>query len=211
MIQKLHGAIATLLSLVFISWPASYEAQAQQLVRVLIQFPEYSADVVGRDLSSGVFKGLGHVGLYSLEHNKILEVLNKPNVVQMNTFASFFKAEGHSGYWGARYQKYYGEPQVIVEGWWQRIFEPSYTLTARWQEGKWIPRLVPDGRGGWKQNGWNIQKAIFRCDTFVAYSYYRAFKNMANLFVNPMFPNSVFRSLPFRRPLSIFDIPRSWL
>lgn len=211
MSHRVRWVISTLVALLITSPHFADTSQAEELVRVNIQFPEYSGDVVGRDLKVPGLGWLGHVGLNSREHNLILEVLNEPGVVKMKDFKSFFKATGYKGYWGAQYEKYYGEPQVIVEGWWQRIFEPSYTTTARWQEGKWIPRMVPDGRGGWRQDGWNIQKAIFRYDTFVAYSYQRSNKRMMNLFRKPMSPGAVYYALPFERPLTRFIIPRSWL
>lgn len=163
--------------------------------------PQKSSDVVARDLHVPGLGWLGHVGIYDATTKKMLEVLNERDVVYMkNTVKQF--SEDWTNIWGARYHKEQGEQQVVIEGWWQRIFTPKYTITAKWIEGKWLPRMVRNKQGQLVQNGWIKQAAQFRCDTFVAYSYQRANRGMCNLFGGGMTPTTLMRRLPFLRPFA---------
>ncbi len=165
---------------------------------------------MGRNLKVRGLGWLGHVGLYDRNTNKVLEILSEANpiVTMQNSGVGFMRASGVDGYWGARFARHGGVQEVIVEGWRQRIFEPRYTYSPRWVEGKWLP--VFDAKG--RQSGWKKQGAVFRCDTFVAYSYQRSNKGLPSIFSTPQLPLATYRKTPNVRPTQYnWPIPTSWL
>lgn len=185
----------------------SHGALSQSYRYVDLSFPVASGDVVARDLKIVGLGWLGHVGIIDSLTAKVLEVLNESSVVYMkNSMNQFIKSARVTGYWGTRFERNAGQQEVITEGWWQRIFNPRYTTSASWTEGKWLP--VRNAAG--VQTGWKKQAAKFRCDTFVAYSYARANRNMVQLFGNPMVPRALFYRLPSSRPKVRLPIPVSW-
>ncbi len=185
-------------------------AQADHWVYRNLIFPDQSGDVVGRDLKVPGLGWLGHVGLYDRQTDKVLEILSEANpiVTMQNGSVDFMRASGIDGYWGARFARQGGVQAVIVEGWWQRIFEPRYTYSPRWVEGKWLPVFDAQGR----QNGWKKQTAVFRCDTFVAYAYQRSNQGLPSIFGAPQLPLTTYRKTPNVRPTNYkWPIPRSWV
>ena len=110
------------------------------------------ADVVGRDFNIPNFGWVGHIGLIKSnltdEAAFVLEVLNERPVIQLNPLTTF---KTISRYWGAVYGL---EEEQIIEadkatsafqaGVNQIQFNPEYTPTAQWIEGRYIPRPVYD-------------------------------------------------------------------
>lgn len=105
----------------------------------------------------------------------MLEVLNQGSVIFKNSLDSFKKA---SSYWGVRYygtgrpeywSNYY--PQVVNAGWDQHNYQPSYSFTAFYTEGKTIVTNVWNSTTKKWETKTTLRKAKFRCDTFVVYSF----------------------------------------
>ncbi len=185
-------------------------ARADEWVYRDLILAERSGDVMARNLKVPGLGWLGHLGMYDAKTNTVLELLKAatPIVTMQNSAVDFMRASGIDGYWGAKYARQYGVQEVIIEGWGQRIFQPRYTSSASWTQGKWIPALDAKGR----QIGYKKQGAVFRCDTFVAYSYQRSNQGLPSIFGTPQLPLITYRKMPALRPISYgWLIPRSWL
>ncbi|PHI36228.1 hypothetical protein CBQ28_15310 [Pseudoalteromonas sp. GCY] len=143
--------------------------------------PTSVGDVVARDLSISGLGWAGHVGIW--DGSKVLEVLNDNTVIHKNTLSSF---KGASSYWGAKYGRGTRHGEIVEAGWAQRSFDPEYTITAQYTEGKWV-----------YQNGSFVKvKAKFRCDTFVNYSYKKVTgENLVTVFT----PRNLYNSFPSTR------------
>lgn len=149
------------------------------------------ADVVGRDLDSAGLGMIGHVGLttpYSLDSpdpstsNLVVEVLNNDAVINQNTLQSF-EHPGTGMYWGEVYglpdspdfvdgQKAYA---AVGAGLMQRQYNPEYTITTNWQEGRPAVVSVYDKTTQQFSNQNTMIRAMFRCDTFVNYCINKGF------------------------------------
>lgn len=154
--------------------------------------PKAVGDVVGRELSSTGLGSFGHVGMHA-GSNVILEVLNKPTVIQQNSLTSF---KNSSAYWGARYGKGSNFSTMISSGWAQRNYNPQYTITAQWQEGKVTQQCVKWSGGKCIQYSNVIIPAKFRCDTFLNYSY---MKGTGSYLISLMTPSNFYKTMPYNR------------
>ncbi|PCK31515.1 hypothetical protein [Pseudoalteromonas piscicida] len=138
--------------------------------------PENVADILGRDLSfsAGGLENLGHVGLWT--GSQVLEVLDTPAVIEENSLNSFKNASEYWGYKARRSTVYINKRENIIKfGRQQKEFSPSYTLSFTATEGKWgYKRVYNNVTKKWERKKVVIQKAKFRCDTFVAFSWDRA-------------------------------------
>lgn len=144
--------------------------------------PRSTGDVVGRDLNVWGAGGLGHVGIW--DGSRVLEVLDKSPVIQKNSLSNF-KNES-SSYWGAKYGKGYSHYRIVSNGWKQRDYNPEYTITALYREGKW----------GYENGRYTKIRAKFRCDTFVNYAY----KSVTNSNLVTFFtPRNLYKSFPSSR------------
>ncbi|MCF2911216.1 hypothetical protein L1285_23235 [Pseudoalteromonas sp. DL2-H2.2] len=147
---------------------------------VLASNPVMVGDVLGRDL--GMFPAsAGHVGIW--DGSRVLEVLNKPTVIQKNSLSSFKNA---TEYWGARHGIGYNHHLMVTNGWDQRNYQPQYTIGASYTVG------------GWKnENGrYTLVRGKFRCDTFVNYTYKSVLnRNLITWFT----PNNLYNSFPSQR------------
>lgn len=158
--------------------------------------PRLPADVVGRDMADPILGPLGHIGIYT--GSGILEVLKSSSVIEVNSLANF---KSRSKYWGARYG--YGYPQassIISAGLSQRSYSPSYTLSPFWVEGKVIYKCTQYNKYGQcvRQTS-SVQRASFRCDTFVNYAFWKGMnRNLTNAgpVINPWL---VFLNQPYVR------------
>lgn len=154
-----------------------------------------NADIVGRDLAtnSKIVGPLGHVGLTSytdLKDNStlgdyVLQVMNDPgNVVQEVTLGNFEHAADPTGgkYWGEVYGLPGIDPQseaadanaALQAGWNQRNYNPTYTPGFIYQEGGLSTLSMIDPSGSPIQQ-LGVTQAMFRCDTFVDFSYLQGY------------------------------------
>lgn len=124
-----------------------------------------SGDIVARDLAIYGAGWAGHVGMATGDSigqptHLIIEALNEPTVIQLNEHESFKR---RSTYWGSRYgfgDYNRGTRQALVEANHQRWWCPSYTIGSGYEPGQGIPTT-----------GHIIKCGVWRCDTFVGYSY----------------------------------------
>ena len=177
--------------------------------RVLLgqYWPRADGDVVGRDLAMPGLGWVGHVGmnqgyLYS-STGRILEVLNENVVIVKKTVDDF---RSRSKFWGARYYAKCGESQpykycnhnwsaVITAGWEQRNWSPLYTYSATYTIGKMVKKNVWDpGLKKWIDK-WVRQRAKYRCDSFVIYSYKQGIN--LNVSRSPQLPKNIWKGLPY--------------
>ncbi len=156
--------------------------------------PSSVGDIVGRDLNILGLGWAGHVGMWN--GSNVVEVLSKSPVIQQNSLSNF---KSQSKYWGARYGKgsnFYG---MVSSGWNQRLYSPSYTITASWKEGGLQERYCA------KYNWWGTcasyayrtTTAQFRCDTFTNYMYWKGAGS--SLVGNSILPTIVYNSMPKSR------------
>lgn len=160
--------------------------------------PTTAADVVGRDLNAALLGGIGHVGIYTGAN--VLEVLDKPDAIQLNPLKTF---KSTTTYWGARYfgdLKTVDAAKVIQTGLDQKGFGASYTTTtARTSPGRieTVKSTVYDSKT--KKyitvSETKVIKGIFRCDTFVMYCY----RSVGRLTSPWAVPTIVYNSLPKQR------------
>jgi hypothetical protein len=150
-------------------------------------------DVVGRDLNVFGASVVGHVGMWA--GNSVLEVLNESSVIQLNSLINF---KSKSAYWGSRYGKGFNQYTMILQGWNQRNYSPSYTYTAQYSEGGKYERKCNSYNwyGGCDSYSWVISRAMFRCDTFVNYMYLKG--TNINL-VSVTAPVLVYNAMPYSR------------
>ncbi|MCC5792089.1 MAG: hypothetical protein JJT82_05710 [Legionellaceae bacterium] len=173
------------------------------------------ADVVGRDMNSDYFYWLGHVGLtnssyYTDDGNKVLEVL-KPSknedVIQENHFNDFVHSS--PSFWGSVYS-YHSEPKltfsqaidIIYAGQYQKAFEAIYVPFAEYREGGVVPKIFFDYFRQEKNRKKIVQKAAFRCDTFIQYCYHKG----ANINLKELSPQLMFSSFQKHRQALPVDI-----
>lgn len=135
--------------------------------------PSGVGDIVGRDLNVPVLGWyLGHIGMWNGE--KVIETLRETPVIQQNSLADFKAASTDLKYkyWGARYGKGSNFYTMVSNGWDQRNYNPIYTLTRDWIEGKREYKCVKyRSDGSCIQYGYIVTRGQFRCDTFVNYMY----------------------------------------
>ena len=157
--------------------------------------PKASPDIVGRNLSIWGLGAMGHVGMWS--GSSVVEVLNKPVVVQANTLQSFKDSDK---YWGAKYGIGAAKgSNIIAAGWGQRLYNPSYTTTTLWREGGVTQNTCAQYRyGRCIKLVSSKSTALFRCDTFVDFS----FKKGSNAYLvngGVILPRIVYNSMPSTR------------
>ena len=155
--------------------------------------PNGVGDVVGRNLQAwDLVSWLGHVGMWN--GSAVVEVLNKSPVIQQNSLSTF---KAQATYWGARYGKGYNQYTMVSSGWNQRNYSPSYTTTAQWREGKSVYKCTSyNWYGTCASYGYVTQTAVFRCDTFVNYMYWKGTgSNLVTLFT----PLNVYNTMPYSR------------
>ncbi len=155
------------------------------------------SDVVGRDLDFFPLGRVGHVriitaNLFTDPGSYVVEALNEPLVLQINTLSNFKK---RTPYWGAKYgliNNSTAGTKVINEGAFQTSLKcAEYTATISWKAGtgQWgVPRSCP----------------MFRCDTFVNYLYWWGgvqlpTYNPSGTYGKATLPALVFNSIPYRR------------
>jgi len=149
----------------------------------------YTGDIVGRDLSIPGMGWLGHVGIMlnftGSSSYGVIEVLNEAPVIQINNLVNF---KSKSAYWGSRYGiGDYGArtDKVITEAAFQKILCPKYTSSTSYQIG-----IIDESSGK------IIKCGMWRCDTFVAWSFFSAgYYDLMNLAV--MLPRNVFNTFPY--------------
>ncbi|MEY3996295.1 MAG: hypothetical protein RL344_638 [Pseudomonadota bacterium] len=150
-------------------------------------------DIVGRDLDAFGVSAIGHVGMWT--GDSVLEVLNESSVIQLNNLTNF---KQRSAYWGARYGKGYNQYTMVLKGWDQRNYRPSYTYTAQYSEGGKYERKCKSyyWHGGCGSYGWVMSRAVFRCDTFVNYMYLKGTNTNLVSITSPAF---VYNAMPYSR------------
>jgi hypothetical protein len=150
-----------------------------------------SGDIVARDLAYPGAGWAGHVGMATgdnvgQETSTIIEALWENPVIQINYHWSFQK---RSPYWGSKYG--FGDynrstKQALVEANHQRWWCPSYTIGSGYDPGEGIPTT-----------GHIIKCGMFRCDTFVGYSYAAGgYPQIINSTI--LYPNIVFKFWPYQ-------------
>lgn len=169
------------------------------------------ADVVGRDLNVSRLRMLGHVGITTnfvngTYGNYVLEVLSDdPKVINIHTLKNFEEVVPNK-YWG----EVYDLPEVNI-GWirannifnagmQQQAFNPKYTFTDAWQEGRFERQATYNQGQNKFTHESKITQAIFRCDTFVYYTY---LKGGIKIPILLMHPPSLFKAFLHRR----IDVP----
>ncbi|MDR3476773.1 MAG: hypothetical protein P4M14_01920 [Gammaproteobacteria bacterium] len=149
----------------------------------------YYSDVLGRDLAIPGLGWAGHVGLALGDDTDnaakwVIEVLNEKNVIQMNSIDEFKKK---TKYWGSRYglgpyDK--STMDVLTEAYNQTAWCQTYTNSTDYEIGE-----------GDLSTGKSTKCGKWRCDTFVAWCYYRA--GYHQLMENPLIlPRIVFDLFP---------------
>lgn len=157
------------------------------------------ADVVGRSIDAPYF---GHIGIWT--GSNVLEVLANPGIIYENSLISFKNQTYDKNpqkvkeYWGARAAKLTSIQQqaVIAAGRYQKNFNPQYTTSFFYTEGGYVQSCIQYNRyGQCAQIKQTIRPAVFRCDTFVQYS----FSKGASYTTWGAFPVNVFNSFPIVR------------
>ena len=104
--------------------------------------PIYPGEILGRDLAYPGVEWLGHVGISLGTQIReqavgVMEVLNEPKVIQLNSIPNF---KSRSRYWGSRYGiAPLDQPfSILRTGLRQRNYCPEYTLLPSWHPGKWM-------------------------------------------------------------------------
>lgn len=150
-----------------------------------------SGDIVGRDLLLPGAGWAGHVGMATGEwigHETplIIEALWENPAIQINYHWNFQK---RSPYWGSRYgfgDYNYGTTAALIEANHQRWWCPSYTIGSGYDPGE-----------GVANTGHIIKCGMFRCDTFVGYSYAAGgYPQIIKSHI--LFPNIVFGFWPYQ-------------
>ena len=150
-----------------------------------------SGDIVGRNLAYPGAGWTGHVGMATgdnigEETLTIIEALWETPVIQINYHWNFQK---RSPYWGSKYG--FGDynrstRQALVEANHQRWWCPSYTIGSGYDPGEGVPTT-----------GHIIKCGMFRCDTFVGYSYAAGgYPQIINSKI--LYPNVVFKFWPYQ-------------
>ena len=162
--------------------------------------PKAIGDVVGRDIDQPY---AGHVGMWT--GGSVLEVLANPGTIYENSLTSFKNQPSVSNpkimkaYWGARATSNLTATQkqnVINAGRAQKAYNPQYTTAFSYTEGKYASYCVQYNQyGQCARYQTYMISAVFRCDTFVQYSY----KKGANYSVSGFLPRNVWNSFPIVR------------
>ena len=160
--------------------------------------PRSTGDIVGRDLKISGLGWIGHVGIWDNSRKRVLEVLNRRNyaISTTGTLSKFKRGSGK--YWGARYGRGWSHYRVINAGRAQRYFNPSFTTSSSYTEGRYKKVWRWSWRRGWYRVTIKIN-AKFRCDTFVVYSYQKGIGLGLLSWYNGMLPINVFYSMPYAR------------
>lgn len=154
----------------------------------------YPGEVVGRSLHIPSLGWLGHVGITFAESDDaqpmmqsahhVIEVLNQPEVIQINTLKQF---KSTSEYWGSRYGIATNDERgyhVLTEANQQQWWCPVYTFDTDYQIGH-----------GDTNMGDPIQCGRWRCDTFVWWSFYsQGWDTMSGRF---WLPSILFHAFPY--------------
>jgi hypothetical protein len=150
----------------------------------------YSGDVVGRELNIPPLWAAGHVGIATGDWvgsttNLVIEALKDTPVIQLNSLVKF---KSMSKYWGGRYgigDYADGTRHALVEANHQRWWCPKYTTSTSYKIGT-----------GNLETGQPTSCGTWRCDTFVAWSFFSAgyYQLMNNKI---MLPRNVFYSFPY--------------
>jgi hypothetical protein len=175
-----------------------------------ISFTANPTDVVGREL---LIPGLGWAGHTAIVTDDkvwnagtyVVEALNEPQVLQINTIESFKK---RSRFWGTKY----GINQNDVTG--TRIInEGAFQTSLKCAVYTYLPSYKP-GTGQW---GLPMTCPVFRCDTFVNYLYWwggyklPTYNPPGDDIYNSTLPSLVFNAFPYYRKETVsssFIIPR---
>lgn len=161
--------------------------------------PRDIADVVGRDIDTIYF---GHIGMWTGAN--VLEVLSNPGIIFENSLASFkdqrydAKPTVTKKYWGAKAANLSAtlKQYVISSGRAQKAYAPQYTTSSSFTEGMYKSYCIQYGRyGECVQSKTYLVPAVFRCDTFVQYSY----KKGASYIASGLWPINVYNSFPITR------------
>lgn len=131
----------------------------------------FPSDIIGRDLNYPGMGWLGHVGIatramadpsgMSTPANLVIEILNEPEIGQINTIENF---KNRSQYWGSKYGVISNPNQgfkVLVEANHQRWWVREYTSNTEYRIGQGNPytgEIFVTGR--------------WRCDTYAWWAYY---------------------------------------
>lgn len=188
--------------------------------------PFCMADVVARDFDAPALQSIAHVGLVTYNSEYLpyaLEALNDEQVVHwdnkiLNSFIKHPCTHGTSGdycqYWGDRYNlisnlTYNQAEKILTIGMQQAEFEPIYNPTVSdgpyGHPGNIVAVLVYDQNNQhWeKQNA--IDRARFRCDTFVNYMYHEATGVPLPQYGKDILPYATYLSFPSLRNGTRFD------
>jgi hypothetical protein len=161
--------------------------------------PTSAGDIVGRNLAiqQQWAAGVGHVGMYT--GSSILEVLNAPTVIQLNSLSSFKTAS--TNYWGAKYGKGWNFATMVSTGMAQRSYGATYTTLPTASPGYIQYTCIQYNQYGqcvqYIQTG--VVKGKFRCDTFVNYIYKSATGQDILTITASLTPNQMFWSYPYWR------------
>lgn len=132
--------------------------------------PTTAGDIVGRDLAvPKPANYAGHIGIWS--GSQVVEVLDKPQVIQFNSLATFKK---QSPYWGARGNKVFSNGKNITTlAQQQSGYSPTYTVVPMLTTIGGTKEECADRTWYGKCKSYKTVRinAKFRCDTFVDYMY----------------------------------------
>lgn len=150
----------------------------------------YPGDLLGRDLDYPGLGWLGHIGIATGEvmnttASIVIETLNQNPVIQINSITQFKRS---SKYWGSKYgigDYATATRNVLIEANHQRWWCPKYTNSTAYTIG--------DGN---LYTGQALVCGVWRCDTFVAWSFFKAgyYSLMNN---KMMLPVVIFNSFPY--------------
>jgi len=171
--------------------------------------PACFADVAGRDLGIPGMSNIGHIGMTSQKDGPmggggqyVMEVtMGNAPVINIHSLDSFINTI-QGGYWGIVYDlpnvdiDFEKSKNILKYGWEQRQFNPEYTPLNVYREGHYIDGYFYDAY----KNKFIIQRkyvqALFRCDTFVLYSYLKA---GINIKPSKILPKDIYSSFVHKR------------
>jgi hypothetical protein len=182
--EDLSRTLTQTLTLFLFGFLFSQNALAQQP-------PQWPADVLGRNLNfSTTLASVGHVGLWAQDTQVVIEALDEPGVIKVNSINDFVSRAGVNQYWGARRVPiaagstpawWYGWP--TINNYWERTaivrtantqrgLPSRYTLSTDILEGSFTQTCVSrDSLGNCTAATITYKPAMFRCDTFVQWAY----------------------------------------
>jgi len=162
--------------------------------------PQEMGDVTGQGRNSSDNSWIarfGHVSIYNPSRYRVLEATNHyPAIGERRTAM----VTHNKNYWGARYgigstSQHY---RAISYGNAQKSYNPRYTYSPYYREGKWTKKWKFSWRKGWYRK-WVRQSAKFRCDSFVSYCYKKGTGNKLLGWTWTTTPKRVFNALPNKR------------